>query len=263
MVDQTVLYDDEGGVALVTLNRPDRRNAFNAAMHAELNACLDRAAGDDGIRAVLLTGNGGAFSIGHDLDDEIMGNPPEPHDFGKLPERFYNPLLRRIRQLEMPVICAVNGIAAGAAVSVALACDLVFAARSACFVQPFAGLGLMPDAGATWFLPRLVGLQRAMGLALLGESLGAEQAAEWGLIWKAVEDERLLEVAFVLARELAHGPTRAFATTKKAIHCAPGNTLDQQLDVEKYLQRALARSADHAEGIVARRTGRKAVFRGV
>ncbi|MEZ5825265.1 MAG: 2-(1,2-epoxy-1,2-dihydrophenyl)acetyl-CoA isomerase PaaG [Geminicoccaceae bacterium] len=263
MVDQTVLYDDEGGVALVTLNRPEKLNAFNSAMHTALNACLDRAVADEKIRAVLLTGNGRAFSAGQDSDDEVMGNADEQPDFGKLLDHYYNPLIRRIRQLEMPVICAVNGVAAGAAVSLALSCDLVFAARSASFVQPYAAIGLMPDAGATWFLPRLLGLQRAMGLALLGDRLSAEQAAEWGLIWKVLDDNKLLEEAFVLSRELAHGPTKAFATTKKAIHCAPGNTLDQQLDVEKYLQRVLGRSADYAEGIVAHRTRRKAVFKGV
>ncbi|MCB9943140.1 MAG: 2-(1,2-epoxy-1,2-dihydrophenyl)acetyl-CoA isomerase [Geminicoccaceae bacterium] len=262
MNDSPVLYDDEGGVALVTLNRPDRLNAFNVAMQDALRACLERAATDSKIRAVLLTGNGRAFSAGQDLDDDIMGRNGEPPDLGEVLNRYYNPLVRQIRDLELPVICAVNGIAAGASVNIALACDLVFAARSASFTQPFQKIGLMPDAGGTWFLPRLLGPQRAMGLALLGERLSAEQAEKWGLIWKVVDDENLLEETFVLARELARGPTKALGLTKRAIHCGCANSLDQQLDLETRLQRMLGRSADYQEGVAAFRDKRRPTFRG-
>ena len=249
--EPTVLYDHEGGVALVTLNRPKKLNAFTERMHAELAACLDRAQDDPAIRAMLITGNGRAFSAGQDLEDRVMGAESAPPDLGATLDRLYNPLVRRIRDLDMPVVCAVNGIAAGAAANIVLACDIVFAARSAVFIQAFTRIGLMPDAGGTWLLPRLVGEQRAKALTFLAETITAEQAAAWGLVWQVLDDKRLLEDAFVRTRELARGPTQAFAAIKKAFHAAPGNSLDQQLELEKLLQRKLGRTADYAEGVRA------------
>ena len=251
MSEPAVLFDFEGGVALVTLNRPDKLNAFDERMHEGLAGHLDAAATDPEIRAVLLTGNGRAFSAGQDLGDRVMGEGDEPPDLGETLGTRYNPLIRRIRNLEKPVVCAVNGVAAGAAANIALACDLVYAARSAVFIQAFSRIGLLPDSGGTWFLPRLIGEQRAKGLAMTAGKVTAEQAAQWGMIWQVVDDAELLERAFVDTRELARGATRSLAMIKRAINAAPGNSLDQQLDLERTIQRTLGRTDDYREGVRA------------
>ena len=260
--EPTILLEIADGVATITLNRPDKLNVFNEAMHGELARAFDRSEADDGVRAVLLTGAGRGFCAGQDLGDRAMGEGEAPPDLGATLDRHYNRLVRRIRRLERPVVCAVNGVAAGAGANVALACDLVLAARSARFIQAFCKLGLVPDSGGTYFLPRLVGAARAMGLALLGEALSAEQADAWGLIWRVVDDERLMAEAGALARQLATQPTKGLGLIKRALHASAVNTLDQQLDLERDLQREAGRTADYAEGVRAFLEKRPPVFKG-
>ncbi len=257
-----MLFERDGGVAEITLNRPDRLNAFNEAMHRELARCLETVARDPDIRAVLLTGAGRGFCAGQDLGERVMGEEERAPDLGETLETLYNPLIRRLRRLEKPVICAVNGVAAGAGANLALACDIVLAARSASFVQAFCRIGLVPDSGGTWFLPRLVGDARARALALLGEKLPAEQAAAWGLIWRAVPDEVLMEEARRLARGLAAAPTRGLALIKRALNASWGNDLDAQLDLERDLQREAGRTEDYREGVRAFLDKRPPRFRG-
>lgn len=261
-MSDTVLYAVDGGVATLTLNRPDKLNAFTAEMHSALAAALDRAASDSAVRAILLTGAGRAFCAGQDLEDVGGLAPGEAADLGQAIDRLYNPLVRRLRGLDLPVVCAVNGVAAGAGANIALACDLVIAARSARFIQAFAKIGLVPDSGGTFFLPRLVGEARAKGLAMLGDALGAEQALAWGLIWAVTDDEALAQEAAALATRLAAAPTRGLALTKQAIQAAAENGLDAQLDLERDLQREAGRTHDHREGVQAFLEKRKPVFRG-
>ena len=214
---ETVLVDLTEHVLRLTLNRPDKLNAFNDEMHLALRAGIQRAYDDAEIRAVLLTGAGRGFCAGQDLGDRDPCKSSEPTDLGATIETFYNPTLRLIRSLEKPVVCAVNGVAAGAGANIAFACDIVFAARSARFVQAFAKIGLVPDAGGSWSLARILGEPRAKALALTAEPLDAETAAQWGLIWKAVDDASLADEASQLARRLAAGPTKGLGLTKKAI----------------------------------------------
>lgn len=251
MSGSLVLFERADGVAELTLNRPERLNAFTEAMHRELAAHLDRIEADPGVRAVLLTGAGRGFCAGQDLGDRTMGEGDAPPDLGDTLERLYNPLVRRIRALDRPVVCAVNGVAAGAGANIALACDIVLAARSAVFIQAFCRIGLVPDSGGTWFLPRLVGEARARALALLGEKVSAERAEAWGMIWRAVDDERLLDEARGLARQLASGPTRGLGSIKRALAASWANDLDAQLDLERDLQREAGRTADYREGVRA------------
>jgi len=262
---ETVLIAREGGVTRLTLNRPDKLNAFTLAMHAELRAALEAASTDAQCRVVVLTGAGRAFCAGQDLAETRPQGAAGVPDAGSRLEQAYNPLVRLIASLEKPVICAVNGVAAGAGANVALACDLVYAARSASFLQAFARIGLIPDAGGTWVLPRLVGAARARGLALLAEPLSAEQAEAWGLIWKAVDDDKLEAEVSAVAGRLAVAPTYGLGLAKRALAASSTNTLAQQLDLERDLQRLAGASPDAAEGIAAfleRRapnfTGRKA-----
>ncbi len=257
-----VLVSIESGVQTVTLNRPEKLNALNPEMLKLLREAIERAADDPGIRAVLLTGAGRVFCAGQDLSERDVSPGAAPIDLAASLGSYYNPLVRRLRALPKPVLCAVNGVAASAGASIALACDLVLAARSASFVQAFSRIGLIPDAGGTYFLPRLVGGARAMGLALLGEKLDAQQAERWGLIWKAVEDEKLMGEASALARELAAGPTRAYGLLKKALYASAGNTLDAQLDLERDLQREAGFTADYREGVAAFKEKRKPDFKG-
>jgi 2-(1,2-epoxy-1,2-dihydrophenyl)acetyl-CoA isomerase len=262
MSDGTVLLERDGAVLRLSLNRPNKLNSFNEAMHGELRAALDGPAAAADVRAVLLTGAGRAFSAGQDLGDRVMGEGEAPPDLGDTLERLYNPLIRRIRALPKPVVCAVNGVAAGAGANLALACDIVLAARSAGFLQAFCKIGLVPDSGGTWILPRLVGEARAKGLTLLGDRLPAEQAAAWGLIWAVVDDDRLMGEAAAMAHRLAAAPTLGLAAIKRAIHAAAGTTLDAQLELERDLQRELGRSHDYAEGVRAFMEKRPARFRG-
>ncbi len=247
---QSILFSLEGGVARLTLNRPERLNSFNTAMHAEVRAAL-AALPDSGARVLVLTGAGRGFCAGQDLHDRAVAPGGAAADLGESIEKNYKPLVLTLRALPMPVIAAVNGVAAGAGANIALACDLVVAARSASFVQAFARLGLVPDSGGTWFLPRALGTPRALGLALLGEKLPAEQAAQWGLIWRCVEDAELAAVVDALAQGFAAAPTRGLARTKQAMYAGWGRSLGEQLDVERDFQAELGRSADYAEGVAA------------
>ena len=247
----SILVSQDAGVLTITLNRPEKLNAFNPEMHQLLRQAIERAGDDAGIRAALITGSGRGFCAGQDLAERNVSPGAAPIDLSVSIGSYYNPLVRRLRGLMKPVVCAVNGIAAGAGANVALACDLVLAARSASFVQSFVRLGLVPDSGGTYFLPRLVGTARAMGLALLGEKLSAEDAERWGLIWKAVDDDKLLAQANALARALAAGPTKGYGLVKRAIYASAGNSLEAQLDLERDLQRDAGSSADYREGVSA------------
>jgi 2-(1,2-epoxy-1,2-dihydrophenyl)acetyl-CoA isomerase len=254
-----VIADRRDGWVKITLNRPDRLNSFNQEMHRKLAELLEDIA-DERWRAVLLTGAGRGFCAGQDLSD--LDSPDASMDLGGLVEAFYNPLVRRIRDLKKPVICAVNGVAAGAGANIALSCDIVLAARSAKFVQTFAKLGLVPDSGGTFFLPRLIGDARARALALLCESISAHQAEAWGLIWKAVEDDVLLSEAEALAAHLAKQPTQGLALIKEALNASAANSLDEQLTIERDLQRKAGFMPDYAEGLRAFLEKRPPVFTG-
>jgi 2-(1,2-epoxy-1,2-dihydrophenyl)acetyl-CoA isomerase len=262
MEGEPILARTGAGVMTITLNRPDRLNAFTPEMHCALRAALEAAATDAAVRAVLLTGAGRGFCAGQDLGDRDPRKWDSPPDLGQTIGDFYNPLIRAIRALNKPVVCAVNGVAAGAGANIALACDIVLAARSARFIQAFSKLGLVPDAGGSWSLPRLIGEARAKGLALLAEPINAETAENWGLIWRAVDDNTLMTEATALAERLAQGPTYGLGLTKQAIQAAAGNTLDQQLDLEQDYQRRAGRSADYAEGVTAFLEKRPARFTG-
>ena len=250
MAYDNILFDLTGGIARLTLNRPDKLNSFNAAMHTEVRDALGRVV-RDGARVLVLTGAGRGFCAGQDLADRAVAPGGERVDLGESIERNYKPLILGLRKLPLPVIAAVNGVAAGAGANLALACDLVIAAKSASFVQAFCRLGLVPDSGGTWVLPRLVGTARAMGLAMLGEKLSAEQAAQWGLIWRCVEDAEFSGFVDQLATRLASAPTLGLARTKEAIYSSWSHTLEQQLDHERDWQRELGNSADYAEGVAA------------
>jgi 2-(1,2-epoxy-1,2-dihydrophenyl)acetyl-CoA isomerase len=262
MTASSILFEAQDGYAVITLNRPDRLNSFNPEMHERLRAALDDAARRDDIRALLLTGAGRGFCAGQDLSDRVMGEESAPIDLGHTVGTFYNPLVRAMQALPKPIVCAVNGVAAGAGANVALACDIVLAARSASFIQAFCKIGLVPDSGGTYFLPRLVGTARAMGLAMLGDKLTAEDAARWGLIWKCIDDAALMNEARALAAELARAPTQGLGAIKAAIHASSGNTLDAQLDLERDAQRTLGRTEDYREGVQAFMEKRAPRFKG-
>lgn len=258
----TLLVALEDGVLRLTLNRPDKLNAFNEDLHLALRAALTRAHEDDAVRAVLLTGAGRGFCAGQDLGNrDPRKGGPKP-DLGHTLETFYNPVIRLIRTLEKPVICAVNGVAAGAGANIALACDIVLAARSARFVQAFSKIGLIPDAGGSWTLPRILGEPRAKALTMTAEPLPAQTAADWGLIWKAIDDQALMSEAMALARTLADGPTLGLGLTKRLIHEAATNDFDTQLGRERDCQRQAGHSDDYAEGVTAFLEKRPARFTG-
>jgi len=262
MSDGMILSEVSGGVQRIVLNRPDTLNAFNVRMHEELAAAIARGADDPEVRVLLLTGAGRAFCAGQDLGDRKPAADGSPPDLGHSLEAYYNPLIRRLTGLPKPIVCAVNGVAAGAGANIAFACDIVVAARSARFIQSFAKIGLISDSGGTWILPRLVGQARALGLALTAEPLSAEQAAEWGLIWKAVDDDRLAEVAGQIAAGLAASAPLGLAAMKQAIRGAWSRTLDEQLDHERDTMRALGRTGDYREGVAAFKEKRPAQFHG-
>jgi 2-(1,2-epoxy-1,2-dihydrophenyl)acetyl-CoA isomerase len=244
---ETIHFTNEAGIARLTLNRPDRLNSFTVQMHDEVADALSNL-GD--ARVLVLTGAGRGFCAGQDLNDRAVA-PGEAVDLGESVERRYNPLIRRLTSLELPVIARVNGVAAGAGANIALACDIVVAAKSAKFIQSFAAIGLIPDSGGTWALPRLVGQARALGLALTAEPLAAEKAAEWGLIWKAVDDEALDDEVDRLAQRFASGPTRGLARIKKMIRESWGHSLDEELDLQRDAMRELGFGEDYREGVAA------------
>jgi 2-(1,2-epoxy-1,2-dihydrophenyl)acetyl-CoA isomerase len=261
MTEQSILVEKRDGYRIVTLNRPERLNAFNETMHEALRSAIDDAEADENCRALLITGAGRAFCTGQDLNDRLA-KPGETIVLGGTLEQHYNPLVRRLRKLPFPVVAAVNGVAAGAGCNIALACDIVIAARSANFVQAFARIGLVPDSGGTYFLPRLVGEARARGLALTAEPLPAEKAEQWGLIWKCVDDAMLADEAHKLCAHFATAPTQGIASIKRALEASAKNTLDAQLDLERELQREAGMTPDYAEGVRAFMEKRKPHFTG-
>ena len=246
----TILFSVDGGIARLTLNRPDKLNSFNTQMHGEVRDALGRLPGT-AARVLILTGAGRGFCAGQDLSDRAVAPGSRAVDLGESIDQYYKPLVLALHALPMPVIAAVNGVAAGAGANIALACDLVIAARSASFVQAFSKLGLLPDSGGTWTLPRLIGNARALGLTLLGGKLPAEQAAAWGMIWQCVADDDLGSTVDALAEGLAVAPTRGLASTKAAIRGSWQHSLAEQLDIERDAQRELGRSQDYAEGVAA------------
>jgi 2-(1,2-epoxy-1,2-dihydrophenyl)acetyl-CoA isomerase len=250
MAYDNILFSVDGAIARLTLNRPDKLNSFTTEMHAEVGDALRRAP-DSGARVLILSGAGRGFCAGQDLSDRAVAPGTQAVDLGESIDKYYKPLVLALHGLPMPVIAAVNGVAAGAGANIALACDLVIAARSASFIQAFSKIGLLPDSGGTWTLPRLVGDARALGLTLLAQKLSAEQAAAWGMIWQCVEDADLGPVVEALAQQLAAAPTRGLAWTKVAIRGSGRRSFAEQLDVERDAQRELGRSADYAEGVAA------------
>src|SRR5882757_157951 len=259
---QHILFDITGGVARLTFNRPDRLNSFNTTMHAEVRDALGRVSSSEA-RVLVVTGAGRGFCAGQDLGDRAVAPGGTAADLGESIDKNYKPLILALRSLQMPVVAAVNGVAAGAGANIALACDVVIAARSASFVQAFCKIGLVPDSGGTWSLPRLVGNARAMGLAMLGDKLSAEQAENWGLIWRCVEDAELKPTVDALAQHFAHAPTRCLVEIKRAIYGSGQHSLEQQLDIERDGQRMLGASADYAEGVAAFTEKRPPRFTGV
>ena len=247
----TVLVENDGGLTILTLNRPDQLNAVNEAQHEALRTALETARNNDDCRAIVLTGSGRGFCAGQDLGDRNPDTMDGPPDLGHTLETFYNPLVRLIREIPKPVICAVNGVAAGAGANLAFACDIVLAARSARFIEAFSKIGLVPDSGGTWTLPRLVGEARAKAMIMTAEPVSAEEAERIGLIYRCVDDAELMEQAITLGKGFACGPTLGFGLTKQALHASAGNSLDAQLDLERDLQRKAGRSADYAEGVRA------------
>ena len=257
----TILLAKTDGLATITLNAPERLNAVSRKMIAELKTCWEELAADDSVRAVMLTGTGRGFCAGADLADPDRAASATA-DSGAALEKYFNPVIRLMRSIPKPVVSAVNGVAAGVGMSFALASDIAIAGKSASFLQAFARIGLLPDGGSTWFLPRLAGDQRARALAMLAPQIPAEKAKEWGLIWDVVEDAELMPKATEIALKLAAGPTRALARIKEALNQSSGNDLSAQLDVERDSQRELGRSEDFKEGVAAFLAKRKANFKG-
>jgi 2-(1,2-epoxy-1,2-dihydrophenyl)acetyl-CoA isomerase len=254
----TIIVESRPGYRLIKLNRPERLNALTVEMAGALMETLKSAEKDQACRALLLTGAGRGFCAGQDLTAIADA---EPDDIGDLLQE-YNPLILKLRELPIPVVCAVNGVAAGAGANLALACDIVVAARSASFVQAFAKIGLIPDCGGTWFLPRLIGGARARALSMLAESISAETAAQWGMIWRAIPDEELVAEAEALVERLAAGPTAALGLIKQAFEESDENDLEEQLDLEAELQEEAAENPDYAEGLHAFLEKRQATFQG-
>lgn len=257
-----ILVEASDGLSIITLNRPDKLNSFTKAMGESFLDAVHTAATDSAVRALLITGAGRGFCAGQDLGDRAVAPGEAAPDLGESLENRYNPAVRMIRSMPKPVIVAVNGVAAGAGANLALSGDIVMAARSARFIQSFARIGLLPDSGGTYFLPRRVGMARAMGLALLAEPLSADDALAWGLIWDVVDDDALIEAATALGRTLASGPTAGFAAIKEAMNRSLDNTLDDQLDLERDLQRRAGTTHDYGEGVRAFMDKRAPEFEG-
>jgi 2-(1,2-epoxy-1,2-dihydrophenyl)acetyl-CoA isomerase len=266
MSETTVLYETRGAVALVTLNRPQSLNSFTRAMHQELWAALDRIEADKAIRAVVITGAGRGFCAGADLAEFDFAEGPnlvERADPGPIIDQAFNPTVRKLQALRVPTVAAVNGVAAGAGASLAMTCDLAIAAPTATFIQAFIKLGLIPDAGGTYFLIKKLGLARAMGCAMLGDKVSAQEAKEWGMIWDvAPEGQDCVQVALKLAERLAALPTAGLVATRKVLRAAASNDLDRQLDLERDTQSALGRTHDYLEGVTAFLQKRPAQFKG-
>lgn len=259
---ENILFTIEEGVAILSLNRPEQLNSFNTQMHSEVREALKQVRQNPEVRVLLLTGEGRGFCAGQDLSDRNVAPGAAIPDLGQSIEQFYNPLIRTLSDLPMPVICAVNGVAAGAGANIPLACDLVLAARSASFIQAFCKIGLIPDSGGTWTLPRLIGSARAKALMLLGERLSAEQAEQWGLIYRVIEDAELRNEALKLARHLATQPTYGLALIKRGLNASLSNSFDEQLELERDLQRLAGRSEDYREGVSAFMAKRTPAFKG-
>ncbi|MDV7454108.1 2-(1,2-epoxy-1,2-dihydrophenyl)acetyl-CoA isomerase PaaG [Acinetobacter baumannii] len=262
MDHQNIIAEEKNGVGYLTFNRPKALNSFNVDMHREVAEVLNQWTKNPDVRCVVISGEGRGFCAGQDLGDRVVDPNAEAPDLGYSIETYYNPLIKTIVNMPKPVICAVNGVAAGAGANIALACDLVIAAKSANFVQAFCRLGLVPDSAGTWFLPRTVGHARAMGLALLGDKLPAETAKEWGMIWDVVEDAELKTKVTELAERLAKQPTFGLSLIKKAIHQSSNNTFDEQMLLERDLQRIAGRSEDYREGVQAFMNKREPNFKG-
>ncbi len=258
----TVLIEKDKGLRIITLNRPEQLNAFNDEQHVALREALEWARDDETCRAILITGAGRGFCAGQDLGDRNPDTMDSPPDLGHTLETFYNPLIRLIRSIPKPVVCAVNGVAAGAGANIAFACDMVLAAKSARFIEAFSKIGLVPDSAGTWTLPRLVGEARAKAMILTGAPVMAEEAENIGLIYKCVEDDQLMEEAKALAEGFASGPTFGIGLTKQALHASADNTLDEQLDLERDLQQKAGYSSDYAEGVRAFMQKRSPEFEG-
>ncbi|HGL4088096.1 TPA: 2-(1,2-epoxy-1,2-dihydrophenyl)acetyl-CoA isomerase PaaG [Acinetobacter nosocomialis] len=259
---QNIIAEEKNGVGYLTFNRPKALNSFNVDMHREVAEVLNQWTKNPDVRCVVISGEGRGFCAGQDLGDRVVDPNAEAPDLGYSIETYYNPLIKMIVNMPKPVICAVNGVAAGAGANIALACDLVIAAKSANFVQAFCRLGLVPVSAGTWFLPRAVGHARAMGLALLGDKLPAETAKEWGMIWDVVEDAELKAKVTELAERLAKQPTFGLSLIKKAIHQSSNNTFDEQMLLERDLQRIAGRSEDYREGVQAFMNKREPNFKG-
>ncbi|SNZ07306.1 2-(1,2-epoxy-1,2-dihydrophenyl)acetyl-CoA isomerase PaaG [Cohaesibacter gelatinilyticus] len=252
MSEAPILVNRQDGYVILTLNRPDKLNSFNEEMHKALMAALVDVEQDESCRALVLTASGKGFCAGQDLGDRVKPDPnAPPPDLTQTIEAYYNPLIRKLRSLSIPVVCAVNGVAAGAGANIALACDIVLAAKRAKFLQAFAKIGLVPDSGGTYFLPRLLGDARARALCLLAEPISAEKAEEWGLIYRAVDDEALMEEAIALAKHLATQPTIGLGLIKQALNASASNSLDEQLDLERDYQGEAGRTPDYIEGVMA------------
>jgi len=259
---ETITYEINNGVAVLTLNRPQTLNSFTVQMHDEVKLAIKDARTNSDVRCLVLTGAGRGFCAGQDLGDRSVKASDEAPNLGESIEKYYNPLIRNIMTMEKPVLCAVNGVAAGAGASIALACDIVLAARSAKFVQAFCKIGLVPDSGGTFNLPRALGLPRAKGLALLGDKLSAEQAQSWGMIWQCVDDDQLMSETLSIAEHLAVQPTKGLGMIKKLLNESFSNPLHQQLELEKEAMQTLGRSNDYREGVSAFMEKRQPAFCG-
>lgn len=259
---QHIKFNYQEGVGHITLNRPDTLNSFTQIMHDDLKAALSFLESQDDLRGVILTGSGRGFCAGQDLTERKPMPPGEKRDLGVGIDNNYRPLVLRLRALPAPVVCVVNGVAAGAGASVVLACDIIFAVKSAKFVQAFSKIGLVPDAGGTYFWPRMVGTQRTMGASLFAEPVSAEKAEQWGLIWRCIPDDELESTIAMVHKQLANGATRAFAGTKQAVYASDANSLEAQINLERDLQREMGYTDDYLEGMVAFGEKRAPQFKG-